>query len=527
MAYSIVQAGSALKLVDESGTATSLTLPTGITLQTDRAPRWARFGRYIVLTNTPNRPLSIDEMGKVRVLVPFNPSQEHMITGANVGGLTGSYRSKQTFIIMDSFGNIIAESDFGPAQSTAVSVTAKTLTLSSLALSPDDINGSRIYRTINGGSVYFLWRTLDGNTQTTVEDDDLADLALSIFAAPTLGTPPDLYLCTEWRGRLWGVGRTAIDDLRYTEAGTMYSWPASNTATIPKPGADARGVTAVLARREMLVVGRRDLIKGITGTSNRDFRVVDISDQTGIESQESMAAYKEDVFFLGKQGVYKLGADGVTCISDGKVRSWFTTDDYFNRSRFQYAFGYVDLQRLKYRLHLAAAASSTEDRWIEYDITDGTWWGPHKTGAFTPTSGVLVSDSSDKMLPMIGTSGGYLAKEQSTATDSVDSTAGIDFDVITPFDPRGTALAEKYWGGLHVAGKVQTAGTLSIFAYVGDFAASAGLAMIYKMTLGMQKVCKALGIGALLKLRFNHTTAGEPVELYGYEIDDVHELGQR
>jgi hypothetical protein len=527
MAYTIAQAGSTLKLIDESGVATSLTLPTGITLQTDRPARFARFGRYITLVNTPNRPLSIDELGKVRVLVPFAPGTEHTITGANAGNLTGSYRSKQTFLILDTLGNVIAESDFGPAQATAVSVTSKTLTLSNLNISPDDINASRIYRTVNGGSVYFLWRTLDGNTQTTVEDEDLADLALSIFAAPTLGTPPDLYLCTEWRGRLWGVGRTAIDDLRYTEAGTMYAWPTSNTATIPKPGTDSRGVTALIARREMLVVGRRDLIKGITGTNNRDFRVVDVSDQTGIESNESVAVWKEDVFFLGKQGVYKLGASGVECISDGKTRSWFTTDDYFNRARFQNTFGYIDPVRLKYRLHLAAVGSSTEDRWIEYDLTDGTWWGPHKTDDFTPTCGVAVSDSGDKMIPMIGSSGGYLAKEQSTATDTVEGSHGIAFDVITPYDPQGSALSEKFWGGLHVAGKAQTAGTVQITPYVGTFAAAAKLAMNYVMSDGLQKVCKALGVGALLKLRFQHSTAGEPVELYGYEIDDVHELGQR
>lgn len=526
MAYTLVQGGSSLQLVNESGVVSTLTLPTGITLATDRVPRFARFGRFVVMVNTPNRPIMVDEFGKVRVLVPYAPGTEHTIAGTNAGGLTGSYRSKQTFLLRDEFGNTISESDFGPGQQTAVSITAKTITLSALNISSDDVNGSNIYRTINGGSVYFLWRELDGNTQTTVEDDDLADLAMSIFAAPTLGTPPDLTLVAEWRGRLWGAGRTIKDDLRYTEAGTMYAWASGNTITYPKVGADTRGITAMFARREALIVGCRDSVKKITGTGNRDFRFVDVSDETGIESQESIAVWKEDAYFLGKAGVYKLDANGVTCISDGRVRSWFTTDTYFNRSRFQYAFGYIDPVRLKYRLHLANAGDSTNNRWIEYDLQDGSWWGPHKTTAFTPSCGVVVADSSDKLLPMVGSTTGFLATESATPTDIIDSTAGIDFDVVTGYDPQGSANSTKYWGRLSVMGKVQTAGTIQVTPYVGYLNAAAKLAMNYAMTVGSQIIGR-LGIGELLKLRFQHSTAGEPVELYGYEVDDVHEMGIR
>lgn len=527
MAYSLIQAGSSLQMVDASGVLTTLTLPTGITLKTDRPPRWSRFGRFVVLTNTPNRPIAVDEMGKVRVLVPYAPGTPHTLAGSNAGGLTGTYRTKQTYVMRDQFGNVISESDFGPGQATAVTVAAKTLTLSALGLSSDDVSGSNIYRTLDDGAVYFLWRELDGNTQTTVEDDDLADLALSIFTAPLLGTPPDLTLVAEWRGRLWGVGRTAIDDLRYTEAGTMYAWASGNVMTIPRVGSDTRGVTALIARREALVVGRRDVIKEITGTGNRDFRVVDVSDETGIESNESVAVWKEDIYFLGKDGVYKLGPSGVECLSDpGNVRSWFTTDTYFNRARFQYAFGYIDPIRLKYRLHLAHAGDSTENRWVEYDLQNGTWWGPHKTDAFTPVCGVVVSDASDRLLPMIGTTGGYLAKEQSTATDAVDSTTGIDFSVDSGFDPQGDPNTDKYWGRLSVLGKVQTAGTVQVTPYVGYLDAVAKLAINYSMTEGRQ-ILDRLGIGALLKLNFRHTTAGEPVELYGYDIEDVHKLGTR
>jgi hypothetical protein len=513
-------------MVDESGVPTTLTLPTGITLKTDQVPRFAVFGRYVVMVNTPNRPITIDALGVVRVLVPFPPVAPVSLSSGGAGNLTGDYKAKQTFVIRDAYGNVISESDFGPAMLTAFTAAARTLAISDIQTSPDisSVTHTNIYRTVDAGEIYFLWKELDGNEVNDFNSDDLADLALSIFTAPTLGTPPDLTLAAEWRGRIWGVSRSNLDVVSYTEAGTMYAWSTNNQISIPRVGSDARGVTGMIARRESLVVGRRDSIKQITGTSNRDFRVVNVSDETGIESNESIAVWEDVIYFLGKGGVYKIDANGVTNLSLGHTQAWFTTDTYFNRSRFQYAFGYIDPIRLKYRLHLSAAGSSDNDRWIEYDLEDGTWWGPHKTDAFTPTSGIVVADSTDRLLPMMGSSSGFLWEEQTTATD--DTATGIDFDVDTGFDPQGSADSEKYWGLLSVLGKVQSAGTVQITPRVGYLNAAAKLAWNYVMTEGRQ-VLGRIGVGALLKLNFRHSTAGEPVELYGYEIEDVHELDQR
>jgi len=61
-----------------------------------------------------------------------------------------------------------------------------------------------------------------------------------------------------------------------------------------------------------------------------------------VSSQESVAVYRDVAYFLWEDGVYQWGDDGLICLSDGRVRSWFATDSYFNRKRFQYAFGGVD-----------------------------------------------------------------------------------------------------------------------------------------------------------------------------------------
>jgi hypothetical protein len=336
-------------------------------------------------------------------------------------------------------------------------------------------------------------------------------------------------LLAEWRGRVWGVSRTAVDDVAYTQPGSMYAWGRDNKITIPRVGSDSRGVTALLATREALIVGRRDVIKQITGTDNSDIRVVDLSDLTGIESQESIAVWQEIIFFLGKDGVYTIDSNGCKSITDGKVRSWFTTDTYFNRARFQNAFAVFDPIRLKYKLFLSNAGSSSNDRWIEYDVQSGNWFGPHKTDAFTPVSGVVIADSSDRFLPAVGSTGGYLYTETSTPTDT--ATAGtataIDFDVDTAFVSMESPDMDKFWGRLSVLGKVQTAGILTITPYMGYLDAIASRPFYYVMTLGKHLLGRLSNKAKLFRMNLRHTTVAEDVELYGYEIEDVHELGQR
>jgi hypothetical protein len=525
MALTLIQAGSSLQMVDAAGAITTLTLPTGITLSTSVPPRFALFGRYVVMVNSPNRPISIDPLGKVRVLVPFPPSSALTVASGGAGDLTGAYKAKQTFTIRDSYGNIIAESDFGPAMVTAFTAAANELAVSGINLSHDDVTGSNLYRTTAGGEVYYKWRELDGNTQTTCDDNDMADLSLEIFTAPTLGTPPDLTLVAEWRGRLWGVGRVDVDILRYTEAGSAYAWSGNNQLSIPRIGGDTRGVTSLITRRDSLVTGRRNNIQQITGTSNADFRVVKLSDQVGIESNESVAIYKESVFFLWKDGVYMLDADGITCISDkAGVRKWFTTSDYFNQARFQYAVGIIDPLRLKYKLFLSAAGSTALDRWVEYDLREGTWWGPHKTGAFTPVSAFTIYDGDDNAKPVVGSSNGFVWQEQTGASD--DTATAIDFDVDTNWNHSGTPEIDKFHGRLAVIGKVQTTGNVTITPYIGYLNAAAGNAFYYVMSKGKHLLGR-LGNGKMFRLNLRHNVAGEPVELYGYDVDDIHPLGKR
>jgi hypothetical protein len=425
---------------------------------------------------------------------------------------------------MDLSGNIIAESDFSPG-SNSQAVVNQYLKAANIDISPDQISGRRVYRPTTNGAVLFQWVDLPGNTLTSVQDD-LADAGLSLIAAPILGTPPDLTLIAEYRDRLWGVGRITVDDLNYTEVGLMYAWPADNVFPIPSVGSDNLGVRALLPRRESIGVGRQNQLLMITGTDDTNFAVSKLSQNLGVSSQESVAVYRDVAYFLWEDGVYQWGDDGLICLSDGRVRSWFATDNYFNRKRFQYAFGGVDPIRNKYRLYLNVADSDTDINWVEYDLTEKTWWGPHLTSAFAPTSSFVILDGDLVPRPTVGGDDSNLYREQATRTDST-STAIDESVTLKRFDMEEPDI-DKYWGELSIIGKAQTSGTMDVGLAVGDLSVPAPLvsALEWDMTQSRQRLAR-VGTGKHVQITLDNAEVGQDTEIYQIEVNPVSILGRR
>lgn len=515
MPYTIIQAGTSLQLMDMNGNLSNLTLPSGVSLDNSVPPRWQIFNGYAMLVNTPTVPLTIDGHGTVRPLTPKAPAVAPVIAAGDAGGLTGSYAGvRYTYVILDAIGNTIAESDFSPP-SNAVTITSSMLKVTGVTTSSDPISARRLYRPTSNGAVLFPWIDIPGNTVTTIEDD-LSDASLSLVAAPTLGSAPPLVLLKEWRNILWGVGNTTRDTLNFTVAGSQWAWSVFNTIVIPGTGRDQFGIRSLMPRREALGVGRRDIIWQITGTDSTNFRSVKLSENTGVESNETVVVYQDTVWWLWKDGVYQWDNNGIQNVSDaGGVRSWFTTNSYFNRDLFAQAFAVFDPLRYKYKLYLAGAGSNVIDHWVEYDVETKTWWGPHLTNAFTPISAFPLVDAADKTQAIAGSQSGFVWVEQSTATD--DSGVGIPTSLDTKFFAGASAEYDKYWGELSMLGKAQTAGTLTVTPTVGYLNATPQAPILYDMTQGRQRLPR-LGVGKLMQMNWSHTNAGEPVEIYGFIV---------
>lgn len=525
MAISLIQAGTNLAFMNDDGVVSApLTLPTGITLRADIAPRFVVFGRYAILVNTPSQPLIIDGAGVVRLLCPQAPRLGPILSASvGAGGLTGTYAGvRYTFITTDTYGNLITESDFSPP-SNSVTIASKLLVASNLDISPDQVTGRRLYRPTTLGAVNFQWVDLDGNILTSVQDD-LSDAGLSLVAAPILGTPPDLTLIAEFRDRLWGVGRLDIDDLRYTEVGLMYAWPQDNVFPIPSVGSDAVGVRALAPRRESLGIGRQNQLLMLTGTDDTNFAISKLSQNLGIISQESVAVYRDVAYFLWEDGVYQWSDAGITCVSDGKVRTWFATDAVFNRAMFQYAFATVDPIRFKYRLYLFVAGSTTDISWVEYDLIDQTWWGPHTTAAFTPTAAFTLLDGNLVPRPTVGSGDGNLFRDQTLRTDGLSTPIAVD--IVTKRFALDEPDLDKYWGEMTVVGKSQLTGQVAVSLDVGDLDASTTNTLTWDMTNSRERLPR-VGVGPHVQVEFTEAGIAQDMQLYGFEINPVNLLGRR
>lgn len=540
MAFYLVQAGSSLKVLrSDFTTYATLTPPTGVTIRSDRPCRFANVANRTIISNAPTETLWLDPgtftLYRLGVNRPFTAPA---VAAGSGTGLTGSYSVKVTFVT--KIGGVLYNESPASAASNTVSLSNKSLAVSSIPVSLDSsVTGRRLYRTVANGSEYLHWSDIDDNV-TTVLDDNTADASLG-DAIPDLGNAEAgsgggsaLKLLTEWRDRVWGIGDTpaTIDHIVYSEAEIPYSFPPENLLLAQSVGEDSTGGTAFLRRRDELGIGKRNRIMKVIGDSNTNFEIIIVSEQTGVLASDSVIIVRDIAYFLGTDGIYSFGPQGVTALSRDFVDPWFLTDTYFNRGVFSSAFAGYNAYRDTYDLYLASAGQSTIDRWVSYHITENRFSGPHRTAALTPTARAMFRDTNGAYLPVVGGSDGFLyTMNGSGAADFAGSAPStpiaIAIDWITKFLNGGAPDQTKYWGMPTFFLKKQgnSAGSITITPRVGDLEATDGTAQSLSQQ-GSRVRMPIWGAGRFLRLQFTHNTAQEDVEIYSAE-QPIIPIGRR
>ena len=538
MAFLIAQGAGSLYKVDLStGTATALTLPTGVTLSTTNKPQFAVLNQWVVLTNSPTRNLAIDPEGTVRVLVPWAPAHPPSVAAGSSTGLTGAYQFKTSFVVLNSDGDLLMESPLSPA-SDSITFANTDASLTDIALSMDEISARRIYRTLAGGTAYYHLLDHDGNTGTALINgtaDDSVELlpALSDTLTAPPGTFPGIrFKCiVEWKSRLWAVADepSLLDTIYISETNKIYAWP--NTITAHPAGQDEKGIIALAPRRNQLGILKRNGVwqiaaaSGGTGIATNQIQISQIGfDKAGCVAVDSVVSVNNKVYWLGNDGVYEWDDNGIKNISEESVAPWFKTATYFNRARFPNAFAKYNELRDQYELHLTPVGGSTETRWVAFNITTRKWYGPHLTDLFTPSHAGSAFDADGLPVTLVGGTNGVIYTANSTNYRDGASTA-IDFDCYGPFHHMNAPDIEHQWLDLSMLTKVESAGTLTVTPYVGRLDASAGTAISHTLTTGRESL-RRLGRGPMMRLRFRHNTVNQSVSIFGYEVP-VFEMGKR
>ena len=531
MAFLLTQGSSTLYKMDLStGTATALTLPTGVTLSTTRKPKFALLNQWVAMVNSPTKNLLIDPEGTVSVLVPQAPLHgPSMVAGASTG-LTGAYLYKISFMVKNSDGDILLESPLSPA-SASTTLANQNASLTDIATSPDSIvTTRRLYRTLSGGTAYFHLFDIEDNTTTAlIENVADATVALLTAAGSSLVSPPGtlpgirLKNIIEWRSRFWAVADepSLVDYIYVTDTNKVYAWPTR--LVTPPTGQDEKGIIGFGRRKNQLGFVKRlgvwmvSAPANSTGISTSSMSVTQIgTEEQGGVAEDTILTVGDDVYYLGTQGVFEWSDRGIASITDDSVKPWFSTDTYFNRSRFPNAFARYNRVTNSYELHLANAGDSTENRWVSFNRNTRKWYGPHKTGALTPTHAGHLLDANGLPMTLVGGSDGVIYTGNSANKRDGAATA-IDMDCQGPWHIGAGPDNFHTWQQLTMLTKIEAAGTLEITPYTGWLDASAGTAISHDQTLG-RELLRRLGNGRLARLRIRKNTVNQSATIYGYEL---------
>lgn len=535
--FYFVQAGSSLQIVDTTGAiAATLTLPSGVTINANVRGRAAVLSQQILFARASSVNLWIDPSTTpftVRPLSTRPPMAAPALAAGASTGLTGDYRMKVSFIVKDESGRLLSESPLGP-MSGAVTLANQSLNATQIPISTEShVTGRRLYRTVAGGAVFFQMLDIDDNL-TAELDSAILDAALELLPEdPELGNPPGatpgtfLDLLVVWRNRLWAKSQqlSEVDRILFSDLDKFYAWSSTNFLLASPVGEDTFGITGFIPRRDELVVCKRSRIMKVVGSTEDDFEVIIIAEGVGCIAADSCVVVRDIGYFLGLDGVYTVGPDGVKPISRDKVDPWFLTDTYFNRSEFENAVGGYNQVTDSYDLLLAAVGGTDLNRWVSYDIRRREWTGPHLTAAFTPTMRAFLRDGDSNGLPTFGAADGKLYKmNQSGASDNSNA---IAIDWISKWFAGQAPDIFHCWlePSFHVKKQSGSPGPLVVTPRVGDLDASNGTSQNIPQTIDRSRLAR-WGCGRFLRLQFTHSTDAEDVELRGFELPFI-ETGRR
>lgn len=551
MASYLVQGGTTLYLVSQTGVLTAITLPSGVTITGASTPsRAVLFGSgsdpFILVVNGLSQDIYIDKFGTARTLNVVSPlAPPTVTTGALTGPsgtlISGVYAAAVTFKVKSASGALILESGLSPLSTGSPSIATGSLAVNAIPVSSEPtVNARGVYRTLSGGNVLYPWFDIDNNT--TLSDDRAgpdATLSLLPTTAGTNGGPPLLKLITTWKDILWGVPRNQIDHVRWTEPRLFYTWSATNELIAPPQNTDLTGVTAFIPRRDQLGVARRDRLYQVTGDGDDTFARTQVSPNIGCLSQESVVVVRDVAYFLGERGVVEWSAASCGYVSEAQVNPWFTTDDYFNRSLFPIAQGRYNPDVDSYELLVAGKGSSSLNMWVAFDLTARMWMGPHVSAlplsccaSDSERHGYLRS-SSAFAIAVFGTTAGFLEKRDPYVAD--DDGLPVAFDVTLPVIGSFAPELEKVWLDPTLHSRVEPAGSgphaLTVTSSVGGLGTdgrvvdSSPVVNAADLTTDDQRLDRP-GTGRYLQFRLQHEAQGESVRIEGLEIPFAN-IGRR
>lgn len=226
------------------------------------------------------------------------------LSGTGITATAGGYRYMYTYY--NSTTEL--ESDWSTISTATGNFANKTvdLTVPSTAASAYGMDQKRIYRTFDGGSVYYLLTTLAVATTTYADTTTDATLSAAAVATPRgdNGVPPDTsYITAAFNGRIfWAIGHELYFSKLYD--GTVNSleyYPAENVIRADAP------ITGLHVTTGRLLVFHPRNIEQLTGYDESDFAFTPFMTGTGTLFNNSIASNGRELIFFSEEGWEDIG----------------------------------------------------------------------------------------------------------------------------------------------------------------------------------------------------------------------------
>lgn len=268
------------------------------------------------------------------------PASAPTVAAGAAGNPDGTYRYKVTFLNADG-----KESGAGPA-SSSITVTLDRIDLSNIPTcgAGQDCSGRNIYRTKNGGTLYYLVTTIANNTATTVTDNT-ADASLGAalrlnFDGETeadLSRMPPVRFLTAHQNRLIGAFCTAAEGDKQTVyiSKSREPWYCPVLPDVEDPnegtrialqGPGAGEITGLCSHGDKVAVFTADAaFLLVTSDQLLDYALHRFTDH-GCVAHRTIKSVRDMLLWLAPDGVYLAReGQGVARVSDDEINTILTT----------------------------------------------------------------------------------------------------------------------------------------------------------------------------------------------------------
>ena len=320
------------------------------------------------------------------------------------GALTGTYRYVITYL---RSGNYQAESNPGP-ESSPITVGAKKIHLSSIPVSSDPkVDKKEIYRTTEGGAIFF-WVAEIANATEDYEDD-ITELGDQVSYDRY---PPPVAICAEvWDDKVWFVPKSARNQLQFTNTG--YAEEMAYDNIIQVKGKDSDEIMMIRVYENSLHILKHKSLFRLDKIGESSYEMTKIPFSTGTDAPATVAVAGGLMMWLSKRGIEVLSGQSIL---DPPVSTLIPkTMASINQAAIAKAFGEINEKEGEYWLAVPTGISTEPDLIIVFDYLRGKI--DRYEFAKKLTAMHNVRDASSKLQFITGTSDGNLYIQDSGYTD--------------------------------------------------------------------------------------------------------------